>query len=55
MKNKNAVELGRLGGLARARTLTPSELSEIARHAGRLGGAAGKGKKKPRRKVKNNP
>lgn len=34
-KNKAAVELGRMGGQARAKILTPEERSEIARRAAR--------------------
>jgi general stress protein YciG len=34
-KNPNAVGLGRLGGLARAKSLSPEELSEISQKAGK--------------------
>jgi hypothetical protein len=33
MKNKAAVELGRLGGLARKRNLTPEQRSAISKRA----------------------
>lgn len=37
-KNQAAVELGRLGGLARAAKLTPLQRQAIARAAGQKGG-----------------
>lgn len=39
-KNRAAVALGKLGGKARARALTPEALSEIGRMGGGVGGAA---------------
>jgi hypothetical protein len=39
-KNIHAVELGRLGGKKRAKTLSPSQLSEIAKKGGMVGGKA---------------
>ena len=39
-KNPAAVSLGRLGGKARARNLTPEQISEISRKAGAVGGVA---------------
>ena len=35
MKNPHAVALGRLGGLARAKNLSPERLSAIGKKAGR--------------------
>ena len=37
-KSAAAVELGRKGGMARAKKLTPAQRSEIARKAGKAGG-----------------
>jgi general stress protein YciG len=42
-KNPAAVALGRKGGKARLKTMTPEERSEIARKAGKAGG---RGRKK---------
>jgi general stress protein YciG len=39
-KNKAAVSLGKLGGTARAKNLSPERLSEIGRLGGKAGGAA---------------
>lgn len=41
-----AIEMGKKGGKSRAKKLTPEQRQSIAR----LGGLAGKGKKKPRKK-----
>jgi len=51
-KNRAAVSLGRLGGLARAESLTAKERSEIASKAGKAGGWP-KGKKRGPRKSKS--
>jgi len=40
-KNPHAVALGRLGGIARAESLTPEELAAISRKAGKKGGKKG--------------
>jgi hypothetical protein len=45
MKNKAAVELGRRGGLARKRNLTPEQLSAIGKRAAAARWAKKKGKK----------
>jgi hypothetical protein len=45
MKNKAAVELGRLGGLARKNNLTPEQRSAIAKRAAAIRWAKKKGKK----------
>jgi hypothetical protein len=39
-KNPHAVALGRLGGLARAKKLTPEQIAATASKAGQAGGAA---------------
>ncbi len=39
-KNPAAVQLGRLGGKARAKNLSPEELAQIGRKGGQAGGAA---------------
>lgn len=39
-KNPHAVALGRLGGKKRLETLTPQQLSDIARKGGLVGGKA---------------
>jgi general stress protein YciG len=39
-KNRHAVALGKLGGVARAAALTPEQLSDIGRKAGHVGGKA---------------
>jgi hypothetical protein len=39
-KNPAAVQLGKLGGKARAKKLSAEELSKIARKAGEVGGKA---------------
>lgn len=39
-KNRAAVALGKLGGAARARALTPEALSKIGRLGGKVGGKA---------------
>jgi hypothetical protein len=49
MKNQAAVELGRRGGLARKRNLTPEELSAIGKRA-----AAARWKKNKKTKKEKN-
>jgi hypothetical protein len=45
MKNQAAVELGRRGGLARKRKLTPEELTAIGKRGAAIRWAKKKGKK----------
>lgn len=49
MKNKAAVTLGRRGGRARAKNLTPEELSAIGRHGARIRWKKAKGKNEDRK------
>lgn len=56
-RNDAAAMLGRRGGEARARALTPAERSEIARKAGRAskGGGWPKGRKRGTSPLKGKP
>jgi hypothetical protein len=45
MKNQAAVELGRKGGLARKKNLTPEEISAIGKRGAAIRWAKKKGKK----------
>jgi len=49
-KNRNAVNLGRLGGLARAKKLSKEELSEIGKLGAEKAKAMGKTGGRPKKK-----